>query len=63
MASGGAGIPCLQGLDVGPNHPRQQRSHQMMGKFFKRVLEWKALKALFRGGQASGRSQARRTRW
>jgi hypothetical protein len=35
----------------------------MMGKLFKRMLEWKALKALFRGGQASGRSQARRARW
>jgi hypothetical protein len=63
MASGGAGTPWLHALDVGPNRPQRQRSHQMMGKLFKRMLEWKALKALFRGGQASGRSQARRARW
>jgi hypothetical protein len=62
MAGGGAGTPDY-GLGIGPNRPQQQRSHQMMGKLFKRMLEWKALKALFRGGQASGRSQARRARW
>lgn len=62
MASGGTGT-WLHGLDIGPNQPRQQRSHQMIGKLFKRMLEWKALKALFRSGQASGRSQARRARW
>jgi hypothetical protein len=29
---------------------------------FKRMLEWKAIKAIFRTGQASGRSQERRWR-
>lgn len=33
-----------------------------MGKLFKRMLEWKLIKAIFRGGQASGRSQERRWR-
>jgi hypothetical protein len=32
----------------------------MLRALFKRALEWKLIKAIFRSGQASGRSQARR---
>jgi hypothetical protein len=35
----------------------------MFRKLFKRALEWKLLKTVFRSGQASGRSQGRRSRW
>lgn len=31
-----------------------------MKTLFKRMLEWKLIKAVFRSGQASGRGQARR---
>jgi hypothetical protein len=35
----------------------------MFRSLMKRMLEWKLLKAVFRGGQASGRSQGRRWRY
>jgi hypothetical protein len=35
----------------------------MFRSLMKRMLEWKLLKAVFRSGQASGRSQGRRWRY
>jgi hypothetical protein len=35
----------------------------MFRSLIKRMLEWKLLKAVFRAGQASGRSQGRRWRY
>jgi hypothetical protein len=35
----------------------------MFRSLIKRMLEWKLLKAVFRGGKASGRSQRRRWRY
>lgn len=62
MGDAGAGTPDYTGWTSDRTVPNSKGA-QIMGKLFKRILEWKALKALFRGGQASGRSQARRARW
>jgi hypothetical protein len=35
----------------------------MFRSLIKRMLEWKLLKAVFRGGKPSGRSQRRRWRY
>jgi len=35
----------------------------MFRSLMKRILEWKLLKAVFRSGQARGRSQRRRWRY